>query len=313
MKKRVVYLFPGQGVQTVGMGKEFVEAFSLAKETYQEAEELLSMPLRRYMWEGPQEVLTQTKISQVAIFVASIAVLRVVEKEFPDLVPSACMGLSLGEYSALVAAKRISFTDALLLVQRRGSYMQEACEATKGTMAAVLGMEGEVIENLLRPIEGVWIANYNAPGQIVLSGTLSGVAKGSEVLLQAGAKRVVPLEVSGAFHSPLMQRAQEELSPYIAAVSLQKSSIPFLMNVSGDFVVEVEQMRKEMLLQVTHSVRFAQGIAKLQQEELFVEMGWGKTLSMLARKGGVQGRIMAIEKAGDMEAFAKEWGTLCTC
>lgn len=301
MKK--AFLFPGQGAQIVGMGKDFYDTFLIAKETFQEADDLLNMKLSRIIFEGPLDLLTQTQYSQLAIFVASMAIFRVVRSQLPDLVPDVCAGLSLGEYTALCASGRLSFKEALFLVQKRALLMNEACEKKPGAMAAVLGLSSEEIVKAVAGLEGVWVANFNAPGQTVISGTKEGVAGAESVLKAKGAKRVLPLTVHGAFHSPLMQSAQEGLKPAIEKAVLQPSSIEFVMNVPGAFVQKEEEIKRFLISQVTQSVKWEQSILAMKAAgvELFLEIGCGKTLSGLNRKMDVP-IIASIEKLADLES-----------
>lgn len=302
MKKRA-FLFPGQGAQYPGMGKDFADAFAVAKQTFQEADDILNMSLSKIVFEGPEDVLVQTKYSQAAIFVNSMAIIRVLNKQIPDLVPFVCAGLSLGEYTALHASGKLSFKDTLTLLQKRALLMNEACEKVSGTMAAVLGMNGAQVETALQGIPGVWVANYNCPGQIVISGTKEGVEKGSHALKENGAKRVLPLSVSGAFHSGLMQSAQEALAPYILASPLKETPIHLVMNAPGDFVSSIADIRKNLIAQVTASVRWAQGICAMNDRgvDLYLEIGCGKTLSGMNRKIGVTGQTLSIEKVSDLD------------
>lgn len=315
--KKIAFLFPGQGSQFPGMGKDFYDAFSIARETFQEADDLLSYPLSRIMFEGPQELLTQTKNSQLAIFVNSVALLRVLKSLLPDLIPYVCLGLSLGEYTALFAAGKIEFKDALLLVQKRSELMNRACEEVAGTMAAVLGMTGPAVEEALLGIDGVWVANYNCPGQIVISGTKEGVEAGSLALKAKGAKRILPLTVHGAFHSGLMQSAQDGLSPFLENASLKDSPIGFVMNVPGDFVKDLEEIQENLIQQVTHPVRWDQGILAIEQKQvdLYIEIGCGKTLSGLNKKIGVAAPTISLEKISDLDGVIQqiEGATICSC
>lgn len=315
--KKLAYLFPGQGAQYPGMGKDFSDSFAISRETFEEADEILGMSLSRIIFEGPEETLVQTKYSQIAIFVSSMAILRALQQQMPDVKPFVCAGLSLGEYTALCASGKLSFSETLLLIQKRALLMNEACEKVPGTMAAVLGLEGSRVEEALQGISGVWVANYNCPGQIVISGTKAGVEKGSEVLKAVGAKRILPLSVSGAFHSGLMQMAQEGLAPYILAAPLQETSVQLVMNVPGDFVVKTEEIRKYLISQVTQSVRWEQSILQMDRAgiDCYLEIGCGKTLSGMNRKIGVSGLTLSIEKLADLENFAKQaMGTSsCNC
>ncbi len=314
MKRKIAFIFPGQGAQYVGMGKDFAAAFPVAKETFQEADELLHMPLSRIIFEGPEELLVQTKHSQLAILVTSFAFLRVLQNQLTDLTPFVCAGLSLGEYTALLSSQKIGFAEVLSLVQKRAQFMQEACEKMSGTMAAILGLEGHQVEEGLRGIPGVWVANYNCPGQVVISGTKEGVEKGGEALKAKGAKRVLPLSVSGAFHSPLMELAQTSLQPYIEQTPLRDSPSALVMNVSGQVVESKEEIRKHLISQVTQSVRWEHGIRAIDQRgcDLYLEIGCGKTLSGMNRKIGVKGITLSLEKVADLELIAKEAAT-CNC
>lgn len=306
--KKIAYLFPGQGAQYVGMGKDFSDSFAIARETFEEADEILGMRLSKIIFEGPEEILVQTKYSQVAIFVTSIAILRVIQQQMPDLRPFVCAGLSLGEYTALCASGKLSFAETLLLVQKRASLMNEACEKVPGTMAAVLGADENLVQSALKGIEGVWVANYNCPGQIVISGTRAGVEKGSEVLKISGAKRILPLSVSGAFHSGLMQMAQDALAPFIMASSIQETPIQFVMNAPGRFVESVSDIRKNLISQVTQSVRWEQGVLAMNEQgvDFYLEIGCGKTLSGMNRKMGVLGQTFSVDKLSDLETLAKQ-------
>jgi [acyl-carrier-protein] S-malonyltransferase len=300
---KIAWIFPGQGAQYVGMGKDFFDSYQVAKETFLEADDRLGFSLSKIIFEGPEDLLTQTKHSQLGIFVTSMAILRVIQKECPDLNPSVTAGLSLGEYTALCASNRLGFEETLLLVQERARLMNEACEKTPGTMAAVLGLDAAGIEEAVKGLDGVWVANFNAPGQTVVSGTKEGIEKASSILKEKGAKRVIPLTVHGAFHSGLMLSAQEGLTPWIEKAHFSTSSIDFVMNVPGNFIRTEEEIRTHLKAQVTQSVRWEQSIQAMKNAgvELFLEIGCGKTLSGLNRKMGISG-ISAVEKVSDLES-----------
>lgn len=301
--KKIAFLFPGQGAQYPGMGKDFYTHFSIAKELFQEADELLEENISKVIFEGPESLLTQTFYSQLGIFIVSAALFKVLQKEMPDLLPSISAGLSLGEYTALFAAGSLSFKETLFLVRQRARLMTEACEKNQGAMAAVLGLEEDKVEEAIVGLSGVWIANYNTPGQIVISGTKEGVEKGSLSLKEKGAKRIIPLAVQGAFHSGLMGSAQEGLTPFIHAANIQEGASSIVMNVPGDFVQGVEAIKKNLILQVTHSVKWHQGILQMESKgvDLYLEIGCSKTLSAMNRKIGVKGAVASLEKLADLE------------
>jgi len=304
-KPSYAFLFPGQGSQYVGMGKDFLEAFRVAKETFEEADEVLNERISKIIFEGPEETLVETKYSQLGIFIASAAILRTIEEQMPQIKPAVCSGLSLGEYTALHASKRLNFKETLLLIEKRALLMNQACEKVPGTMAAVLGLDDSTIESVLLGKKDVWIANYNAPGQTVISGTKSGVERASLELKEKGAKRVIPLNVHGAFHSPLMQSAQDGLAPFVAQALIKDSSVGFVMNVPGNYVHSIEEIRHNLIFQVTSSIRWQQGISSMQNIEFYFEIGCGKTLSGLNRKIGVTGTTLSIEKVSDLDLMAE--------
>lgn len=300
MKK--AFIFPGQGAQYVGMGKDFFDTFTIARETFQEADDILKENLSKIIFEGPEEQLTQTRNAQIAIFVASLAILRTLQQQLPDLRPDVCAGLSLGEYTALCASGRLGFAQTLLLVRERARLMQEACEKTTGTMAAVLGLDALSIEAAMKGLKNVWVANYNAPGQTVISGTKEGIDLAALILKGKGAKRIIPLAVSGAFHSGLMQSAQDGLAPFVQAAKIQDSPIPFVMNVPGRFVQILPEIQQNLIHQVTHSVRWEQSIEAMKGAgvEQFFEIGCGKTLSGLNKKMEIS-FTMAMDKVADLD------------
>ena len=305
--KRYVFIFPGQGAQYSGMGKDFAEAFPIARQTFEEADDLLGENLSKVIFEGPESELTKTKNSQLGIFVMSAAVCRTLQDQI-EIIPSVCSGLSLGEYTALWASGRLSFKEALLLVRERARLMNEACERTAGTMAAVLGMGNSELEKAIAGIEGVWVANYNCPGQIVISGTKEGVERASVALKEAGAKRVLPLQVHGAFHSGLMKGAQEGLTPFVDRAPLVESKIGFVMNAPGGFVHSLAEIRRNLASQVTHSVRWEQGIRAMEKIDLYLEIGCGKTLGGLNRKIGVAAPTISIDQIENLDEAARVIG-----
>lgn len=306
---KMTWIFPGQGAQYVGMAKDFYDAFSKARETFEEASELLSVDFARLIFEGPESELTQTKNSQPAIFMVSVAMLRCLQERCPELRPWSAAGLSLGEYSALHASGRISFADGLKIVAARGLAMQQACLEQKGVMRVVLGLDPEGVAAHL-PAD-VWIANLNCPGQVVIAGKESAMVQAEERLKAQGAKRVLPLEVSGAFHTPLMQSAQEKLRPLLTSVPLQESAVQFVMNVPGDIIAETREIRNHLISQVMSSTQWEKGIRKLDSlgADLYLEIGPGKTLAGMNKKIGVRAPTLNLEKVTDLTQIEALYAT----
>lgn len=311
MKKKFAFLFPGQGAQYIGMGHDFYQSYPIAKRTFEEADDLLHFKLSNLIFHGQETELTQTKNSQPAIYVTSLAMLRVLEELFPEIQPFATAGLSLGEYSALSAANKLSFQDGVPLVQARGLYMHEACEEQKGSMAVILGMDDNTamacIEALNMPSE-ISCANFNCPGQVVISGTVKGVEAGSQACLAQGAKRVLPLQVHGAFHSVLMKPAQEKLTQKLIDAAFKKSECRVATNVTGDFADEPEMIKKILIQQVTSPVRWHQAVRTIDNTniDLFIEIGCGKTLSGMNKRIGVKAPTLNIEKVEDLKKIEEE-------
>jgi [acyl-carrier-protein] S-malonyltransferase len=309
--QKIAFLFPGQGAQYPGMGKDFAEAYSAARETFEEADDLLHRRLSSIVWNGPESLLMETRNSQSGIFVVSCAILRVLLQLFSELKPAVCAGLSLGEYSALCAAGKLSFASCLALIEKRGQFMNEACEKTQGSMAVILGMDSQDVEKLVEELDlphDLWAANFNCPGQVVISGTPKGIEKASAKAKERGAKRIIPLQVHGAFHSGLMQFAEEQLESHILQAPLIDTPIALVMNYSGSYVLKTEEIKRQLVKQVTHPVRWEQGVRAMMNDgvDLFVEIGCGKTLAGMNRKIGAAAPIFSIEKIDDIDAFAKE-------
>jgi [acyl-carrier-protein] S-malonyltransferase len=303
--QRIAFLFPGQGSQYLGMAQDFIQNFSAARLTFEEGDDLLGRSLSKIILEGPEKDLTETKNSQTGIYVASMAILRVVQ-ELYDLKPFVCAGLSLGEYTALTATDWISFRQGLPLVNLRGQFMNEACESFPGTMVVLMGLDTSTVEEIVREINlpnDLWIANFNCPGQVVLSGTFKGIEAASAAAKTHHAKRIIPLQVHGAFHSGLMQKAQEKLTPYLQEAAIVKGSSQLVMNVPGDFVSDVEKVRQNLIEQVTHSVCWEQGIRAMDREnvDLYIEFGPGKTLSGMIKRIGLKTPILSIENVSDLD------------
>lgn len=278
------YIFPGQGVQYPGMGKELFDNHVSARDYFSQANEVLGFSITEVMFEGEEESLKQTKITQPAIFLHSVVAALVQ----PDFAPDMVAGHSLGEFSALVANGTLRFEDGLRLVYQRALAMQRACEANPSTMAAVLGLEDSVVEDICGNVKGEVVvpANYNSPGQVVISGSSAGVEKASEQLKEAGAKRVIPLSVGGAFHSPLMQPARDELAEAIRDTNFQTPRCPIFQNVDARSTIDVDAIRTNLIAQLIAPVRWAQSVSAMIDAgaTTFVECGPGKVLQGLVKK-----------------------------
>jgi len=278
------YVFPGQGAQFVGMGKDLYDHSSKAKDMFHKANRILDFKITDLMFDGTDEDLRQTKVTQPAIFLHSVILASVLE----DFDPSMVAGHSLGEFSALVANKVLSFEDGLRLVAKRANAMQKACEMQPGTMAAVIGAEDSLVEKVCASIRDTVIvpANYNCPGQIVISGTIEGVAKATEKLQEAGVKRVLPLKVGGAFHSPLMEPARVELAEAINSTQFNMGICPIYQNVTGQSVSDPEIIKKNLVAQLTSPVCWTQTMQNMIANGLnsVTEVGPGTVLQGLFKK-----------------------------
>jgi [acyl-carrier-protein] S-malonyltransferase len=250
------YVFPGQGAQFVGMGKDLYDNSTEAKELFEKANDILGFRITNIMFNGTDEELKQTKVTQPAVFLHSVILAKVLGSDFQ---PAMVAGHSLGELSALVASGSIQFEDGLKLVSARALAMQEACEAEPSTMAAILGLEDEVVEKVCEEIEGVVVAaNYNCPGQLVISGAIPAVENACEKLTEAGAKRAILLPVGGAFHSPLMEPAREKLAAAIEATEFNTPSCPIYQNVTAKAITEPSEIKQNLIAQLTAPVRWTQ-------------------------------------------------------
>ena len=278
------FVFPGQGAQFSGMGKELYEKSTLAREMFEKANEILEFRITDIMFEGSDEDLRQTKVTQPAIFLHSIISAKTLGEEFrPDMVA----GHSLGEFSALVAANSLSFEDGLQLVYKRALAMQKAGEMSEGTMAAILNLPDETVEKICSEIDEIVVpANYNCPGQIVISGSIKGVDAACEQLLAEGAKRALKLKVGGAFHSPLMEPAREELKKAIDAVSFQTPDCPVYQNVSTQGEINPDRIKENLIAQLTAPVKWAQSVQNMIADgaDDFTELGPGNVLQGLIKK-----------------------------
>ncbi len=278
------YIFPGQGAQFPGMGKELYEQHEAIRQLFEQANTLLGFRLSDIMFNGTEEDLKQTKVTQPAIFLHSVAVAKTAANFKPDMVA----GHSLGEFSALVAARAMSFEDGLMLVSQRAQAMQRACEINPSTMAAVLGLDDDKVEEICGQItdEIVVAANYNCPGQLVISGSFKGVELAGEALKAAGAKRVLPLQVGGAFHSPLMESARAELAAAIEKTYIVTPVCPVYQNVDAKPYTDPAQIKANLIAQLTAPVRWTQSIQNMIANGAteFLECGPGKVLQGLVKK-----------------------------
>ena len=278
------YIFPGQGAQFTGMGLDLYEASSKAKELFHEANELLGFDITKIMFEGTPEELKETKVTQPAIFLHSTILAEVLGESFqPDMVA----GHSLGEISALVANKTLVFKDGLLLVSKRAQAMQKACEATPSTMAAVLSLEDAVVEKICTETPGIVVAaNYNCPGQLVISGEVNAINLACEAMKEVGARRALVLPVGGAFHSPLMEPAREELAAAIENTHFSNPACPIYQNVSTTAVIDPSVIKMNLVSQLTAPVKWTQSMQQMIEDGAthFIEVGPGNVLQGLMRK-----------------------------
>lgn len=278
------YIFPGQGAQFSGMGLSLYETSTLARSLFEQANEILGFNITKIMFEGSVEDLKQTKVTQPAIFLHSVILAKSLEDRFrPDMVA----GHSLGEFSALVANKTLKFEDGLKLVSQRAQAMQKACDSSNGTMAAVLGLENEIVEQTCNSINGIVVAaNYNCPGQLVISGGVDAIQKACEQLKEKGARRALVLPVGGAFHSPLMAPAREQLSAAIENTQFRTPYCPIYQNVIASPVLNESEIKNNLISQLTAPVKWAQSVQQMIADggTEFIEVGPGNVLQGLVRK-----------------------------
>ncbi len=292
------YVFPGQGAQYPGMGRDIYENSAEARALFEKANELLDFRITDVMFEGMAEHLKETRVTQPAIFLHSVLLARTLGNFAPDMVA----GHSLGEFSALVAGGALTFEDGLILVYKRALAMQKACEKEPSTMAAIVGLDDEVVEEVCRSVDEVVVAaNYNCPGQLVISGSIAGVDKACELLTQKGAKRALKLPVGGAFHSPLMEPAREELAAAIESTGFSKPVCPVYQNVNALPVTDPDEIKENLIKQLTAPVRWTQTVKNMIAggATSFTEIGPGKVLQGLVKKVDRSMETFGIEKLGE--------------
>lgn len=302
---KTAFLFPGQGAQKCGMAETFYKSDADAAAVFKKAGKILGFDIEEIVFK-PGKRLDITSFTQPAMVCAGIAMLEVIKKR--GLNAQVCAGLSLGEYEALYYSGVISMEDALRTVGLRGKLMQDAMPDGTGAMSAVLGLDAAQVQKAIDDIENVWIANYNCPGQIVITGLKDAVNKAHEALKTSGARRVLPLNVSGAFHCPLLDNAAEKLYEFLGDVELSKPEIPYVANYTGEYVYEADGIRKLLRDQVSGSVRFEQSIRNMisQGIDTFIEIGPGKTLSGFVKKISTDVSVCNIETVEDLDVICNK-------
>ena len=299
------WIFPGQGAQIAGMGKDFYEQSEVAREVIDGASELLKLDMKKLCFEE-NERLHQTEYTQAAMVTICMAMEQVLRSM--GAAPDVTAGLSLGEYCAIASAGGMNRQDAILAVRKRGILMQNAVPDGKGSMAAVLGMKADEIETAISEIEGVGIANYNCPGQIVITGWKEAVEQAGERLKENGAKRVLPLNVSGPFHSPLLQEAGQELKKVLNRVEFSNLEVPYVTNVTAQYVYDVKETKELLVQQITSPVRWQQSVEEMIRQGVytFVEIGPGRTLSGFLRKINRDVKVYQVSTWEDIEKVGNE-------
>lgn len=303
-KTPVAYLFPGQGAQYIGMGKDLYENFAEARAVYDKASDLIGFDLKKICFEGPQDKITQTRFAQPAIFVSSMAALAAFEARGESVEPRAAAGLSLGEATALVAAGAITFEDGIRFVKDRGLFMDEASVESPGTMAAVLGLDIAAVETICKET-GAEVGNLNAPGQIVISGRKEPVGLAAERCRAAGASRVVPLEVSGAFHSSCMNSACRRIEEALKAIPVQKPRFSVVSNLTADIEADPTQIKRNLVNQMNHRTLWEDSMRRILAMGItqFYEIGPGKVLKGLMRKIDSNAKVIPLGALEDFDVI----------
>jgi [acyl-carrier-protein] S-malonyltransferase len=302
---KLAFVFPGQGAQKVGMGKDFYEAYASAREVFDQASAWLELDMCALCFEE-NDKLDRTEYTQAALVTTCLAMERVIREA--GIHPDVTAGLSLGEYCAISAADGMSRKDAITTVRTRGILMEHAVPFGQGSMAAVIGLDGATVEAVTDPIEGVSVANYNCPGQIVITGWKDAVEQAAGELKEAGARRVLPLKVSGPFHSPMMKAAAEELAETLGKVELTPLQLPYVTNVTGTIVTDHEQIRGLLQQQIASSVRWQQSIETMIADgtDTFIEIGPGKTLAGFIRKINSDVQVFNIQTVDDFQTVKEQ-------
>lgn len=308
-ENKIAYIFPGQGAQYVGMGKDLYNEFASAKHIFEQANQILGFDLKSICFNGPQQTLTKSAFCQSAILTHSIAAYEVLKSEFAafNLVPFGCAGLSLGEYSALVAVGSLKFEDALKLVYKRGTFMDEASKENPGTMSCVLGLDLKKTKKIAQEA-GVEIANLNCPGQIILSGANDNIIKANELSQAAGAKRVIPLDVSGPFHSSLMNSAADKLKPVLEEIQLSKPLACFIPNVTAEPLDNESRIKELLKIQVSHTTYWQKSINFLADKGVttYLELGPGKVLRGLLQRINRELKVINLGEVADFKKLKEE-------
>ncbi len=300
------FIFPGQGAQVVGMGKDFYETYEVSREVFDQASELLNLDMKHICFEENEEI-NITEYTQAALLTTSIAMLRVLEQK--GIKPDVCAGLSLGEYCAMVASEVMSFEDAVKTVRERGILMQEAVPLGVGAMCAVIGLDNDVIQEVCDGIEGVSVANFNCPGQTVISGKKEAVEEAADKLKESGAKRCMMLNVSGPFHSSMLKEAGEKLYDVLQDVELnEKFTIPYVTNVTAEYVTDTKNIKELLRDQVSSSVRWQQCVERMLENgvDTFVEIGPGKTLAGFMKRIKKDVTMINIQSVGDIDQAVEQ-------